>query len=51
MADLAKLVRQSRLLDPVVRRQWLSVLPYLTPRDRTRLEAILRAEAGGFPKS
>jgi hypothetical protein len=43
-SDLAKLVRKSRLLDPVARRQWLSVLPHLTPRDRIRLKAILRAE-------
>jgi hypothetical protein len=44
VGDLAHLVRKSRLLDPVARRQWLSVLPYLTPRDRARLEAILQAE-------
>jgi hypothetical protein len=43
-SDLAALVRKSRLLDPVARRHWLSVLPYLAPRDRARLEAILQAE-------
>jgi hypothetical protein len=43
--DLDRLVRHSRVLDPVARRQWLAVLPYLTPRDRSRLEAILLAEA------
>jgi hypothetical protein len=42
--DLARLIRTSHLLDPVARRHWLSVLPYLTARDRARLGAILEAE-------
>ncbi|HVC35448.1 MAG TPA: hypothetical protein VNL16_18205 [Chloroflexota bacterium] len=44
--QLARLVRQSRLLDPALKRHWLSVLRYLTPADRTRLEEILRPEVG-----
>ncbi len=42
--DLTRLVRQTRLLDPIAKRHWLKLLPYLTPTDRARLEEILRAE-------
>jgi hypothetical protein len=42
-AQLQALVRRSRVLDPVVKRQWLQVLPHLSPLDRERLYDILRS--------
>lgn len=42
--DLARLVRRSRVLDPVAKRQWLAVLPFLTPADRARLNEVLSAD-------
>ncbi|HLZ07452.1 MAG TPA: hypothetical protein VKT80_02615 [Chloroflexota bacterium] len=47
--SLAQLVRQSRALDPVARRNWLNVLPYLTPDDRRRLESLLRSDTASDP--
>ena len=43
---LAQLIRRSPALDPAARRQWLAVLPHLTPDDRERLREIL---LGGSP--
>jgi hypothetical protein len=48
-ARLAALVRRSPALDPIARRQWLAVLPYLSERDRTRLAAILESDGGTAP--
>ncbi len=42
--ELARLIRASRVLDPVLKRQWLRVLAHLTPADRARLLEILRSE-------
>jgi hypothetical protein len=42
--SLARLVRQSRVLDPVAKRNWLNLLPYLTRHDRERLESLLQAD-------
>ena len=39
--SLAQLVRRSPALDGAARRQWLAVLPHLTPDDRERLREIL----------
>jgi len=39
--SLAHLIRRSPALDASTRRQWLTVLPHLTPDDRERLRAIL----------
>jgi hypothetical protein len=41
---LARLVRTSKLLDPIARRHWLAVLPYLSATDRRRLEELLQVE-------
>jgi hypothetical protein len=41
-ATLARLVRASPTLDPIARRQWLDLLPYLNASDRRRLAEILR---------
>ena len=43
-SELTRLIRRSRLLDPIAKRHWLELLPYLTPSDRARLEDILNAE-------
>jgi hypothetical protein len=45
--ELAAMIRRSRVLDPVAKRQWLRVLPHLTPPDRARLEGILALERSG----
>ena len=42
--SLAQLIRRSPALDAAARRQWLAVLPHLSPEDRERLREIL-AEA------
>jgi hypothetical protein len=47
--ELTRLIRQSRLLDPVAKRQWLRVLYHLAPADRAQLEEILRAEQLSSP--
>ena len=39
--SLAQLIRRSPALDAAARRQWLAVLPHLTPDDRERLREIL----------
>jgi hypothetical protein len=39
--SLAQMIRRSPVLDASARRQWLAVLPHLTPDDRDRLRAIL----------
>ena len=39
--SLAQMIRRSPILDASARRQWLAVLPHLTPDDRDRLRAIL----------
>ena len=39
---LAAAIRRSPALDPVMKRHWLRVLPHLAPRERERLEEILR---------
>jgi hypothetical protein len=39
--SLAQLIRRSPALDASARRQWLAVLPHLTPDDRERLREIL----------
>ena len=41
---LRHLVSGSKVLDPNVKRYWLSVLDHLTPASRERLKAILTAE-------
>jgi hypothetical protein len=41
---LARLVRRSWMLDPLMKRHWLRVLPHLTPFDRARLREILSSE-------
>jgi hypothetical protein len=38
---LAQMIRRSPILDASARRQWLAVLPHLTPDDRDRLREIL----------
>jgi len=38
---LARLIRRSPALDASARRQWLAVLPHLSPDDRERLREIL----------
>ncbi|MBM2810470.1 MAG: hypothetical protein HW416_1229 [Chloroflexi bacterium] len=45
--DLVRLIRQSRVLDPLVKRQWLRVLPNLTAFDALRLRRILESETSG----
>jgi hypothetical protein len=40
--ELARLIRRSPVLDAALKRHWLRVLPHLSPRDRRRLEAVLR---------
>jgi hypothetical protein len=40
-ASLAQLIRRSPALDASARRQWLAVLPHLTPDDWERLREIL----------
>jgi hypothetical protein len=42
--ELARLVRDSRTLDPATKRSWLRVLPHLTHSDRARLREILQSE-------
>ena len=42
--ELRRLVRQSRVLSPVLKRQWLTVLPHLSEADRLELRAILSSE-------
>jgi hypothetical protein len=42
-AELARLVRGTHVLEPALKRHWLSVLPYLTEADRVRLRQILEA--------
>ena len=42
--ELAALIRRSRVLDPVLKRQWLRLLPHLAPADRARLREILGLE-------
>ena len=39
------MIRRSRVLDPVLKRQWLRLLPHLAPADRVRLREILELEA------
>jgi hypothetical protein len=39
--SLAQMIRCSPILDASARRQWLAVLPHLTPDDRDRLREIL----------
>ena len=39
--SLAHLIRRSPALDASARRQWLAVLPHLSPDDRERLREIL----------
>jgi hypothetical protein len=39
--SLAQMIRRSPVLDASARRQWLAVLPHLTPDDRDRLREIL----------
>jgi hypothetical protein len=46
-ADLARLLRQSATLDPLVRDQWLRVLPHLSATHRQRLSEILAAADQG----
>jgi hypothetical protein len=40
-----RLIHASRLLDPIAKRHWLRVLPWLTPADRRRLRQILSADS------
>lgn len=42
--ELARLIRKSRALDPLLKRQWLRVLSHLSPADRTRLREILASD-------
>ena len=42
--ELAARIRRSRVLDPVLKRQWLRLLPHLSLADRTRLREILDLE-------
>jgi hypothetical protein len=42
--ELARLIRRSRTLTPVLKRQWLTVLPHLSPEDQLRLRQILDSE-------
>ena len=42
--QLAALIHESRMLNPLLKEQWLRLLPHLRPADRSRLEAILRSE-------
>ena len=44
-AELAAMIRRSRVLDPLLKRQWLRLLPHLSPPDRARLREILDLEA------
>lgn len=48
-AELARLIRSSRALDSLLKRQWLRLYRHLSPVDRARLAAILRAEASKQP--
>ncbi|MFN8635106.1 MAG: hypothetical protein U0893_14720 [Chloroflexota bacterium] len=45
--SLAQLIRRSPALDASARRQWLAVLPHLSPDDQARLREIL--EVTGEP--
>lgn len=47
--DLSALIRRSRVLDPVLKRRWLRLLPHLSPLDRARLHEILALETGAEP--
>ncbi|MBI2886873.1 MAG: hypothetical protein HYY02_06660 [Chloroflexi bacterium] len=43
---LEQLIRRSRAMDQALKRQWLRVLPYLTPGDRARLyQALVEGQA------
>jgi len=43
--ELVRLIRRSSVMDPVLKRQWLRILPHLKPADLARLESILADEA------
>ena len=49
--ELVRLIRQSRVLDPLLKRQWLRIIEHLTPADRERLREILRSEQPAEPES
>ena len=42
--DLARLIRQSPLLDVAAKRHWLRLIPHLSALHRERLEQILREQ-------
>ena len=42
--ELAARIRRSRVMDPVLKRQWLRLLPHISLADRTRLLEILDLE-------
>jgi hypothetical protein len=44
-SDDRRLIHASGLLDPIAKRHWLRVLPWLTPADRLRLRQILSADS------
>ncbi len=49
--ELAQLIRKSTVLDPLLKRQWLGVLPHLKAADHARLRAILEeGNASAAPK-
>lgn len=43
-AELRRLIRGSCVLDPVLKRSWLGVLPAMAPVHRSELAAILALE-------
>lgn len=47
--ELAARIRRSRVLDPVLKRQWLRLLPHLSLADRARLLEILDLERTATP--
>ena len=44
MEELARLIRQSPLLDVAAKRHWLRLIPHLSALHRERLEQILREQ-------
>lgn len=50
--QLARVLRESETLDPLLKDQWLRVLPYLSPSHRRRLiEILASAEHAEGPKT
>jgi hypothetical protein len=49
VGELRRLIRQSAVFDPVLKRAWIGVLPRMSAVHRAELEAILKLEHGVDP--